>query len=315
VKEVKSTKKVKPRQISNSVGFEWFSAAFDSLPDPVVVFDRERKLVAANKAAAKLFGVPKSRLAGKHCNDIFDCEKGGHHCFIAGVFDDPANNKFDQEHSIVDRQGRAFRVYISISPLKDSSNRIIGCVETIRKLDEIENVNKDLLAQAMTDQLTGLGNRRKLYEAMEIEVSRAARHKRPYSVMMADIDHFKKYNDCYGHLAGDDALRFVADTLSKNKRKEDVVTRYGGEEFIALLPETDSAGAVVHAERVRELVKTLSAANTKLKRGLKISIGVATCNSGVKCKTKTLISEADKALYKAKYSGRNRVAHFDDFKE
>ncbi|MFA6450351.1 MAG: sensor domain-containing diguanylate cyclase [bacterium] len=304
------TKKVKPTgKTGDKAVSMWSSAAFDSLSDAVVVFNTERQIVEANKSAAKLFGIPKEMMIGKQCGVLYDCEKGGHHCFLSSLFNSDDNHRSD-EHTMVDENGRARQVFITVSRLTDKKGKIIGGAEIIRPFDDIKNVNKELLEQSVTDQLTGLGNRRKLYTAIEVEASRAARHKRPYSLLIADIDLFKHYNDSYGHLAGDAALKFVADILYDNKRKEDTVTRYGGEEFVALLPETDVKGAIIHANRIREIVKKKSAANKKLKSGLKISIGIATCDHGV-CSQRSLLSEADKALYYAKSLGRDQVAHFD----
>ncbi len=286
------------------------SAAFEQFPDALFIFDREKRVVDMNAAAAGIFGFGSGGIKGKYCNEIFHCECGGHHCPLNGVVKESYGRR-GGEHMFMNRNGAVARYYLDVHPLKGKNDEIIGGIVTSRKVEEMEGLNRELIEQAMTDPLTGIGNRRKLYEIMEIEISRAKRHKRPISVLMIDIDHFKDYNDTYGHPAGDDALKYIAGLLSMEMRKEDLTTRFGGEEFVALLPETDAGGALTQAERLRSLVEKNTASGPSLKSALRVSIGVATCVANDSCEASTMISEADKALYKAKRNGRNRVVHFN----
>jgi diguanylate cyclase (GGDEF)-like protein len=153
---------------------------------------------------------------------------------------------------------------------------------------------------AITDPLTGLHNRRYLLEQLEIESERSRRYHVPFSLILLDIDHFKHYNDTYGHPAGDTALRELADRIRKCVRALDTVARYGGEEFAVLLPATGPAGAARTAERIRECVAAKSFAHGSLT----ISLGVA-CHADLA--PSGLIAEADAALYRAKSLGRNQV--------
>jgi len=159
---------------------------------------------------------------------------------------------------------------------------------------------------AATDSLTGLMNRRAFLEAMERESSRATRHTLPLSVLMIDVDHFKKVNDTYGHDAGDVVLRGMATVLHRIARKSDFVARWGGEEFIVALVQTADAGGRIAAERVR---RAINEATFTLPSGNPIkvtaSIGLASAASTVQLED--LITRADRALYAAKGRGRNRV--------
>ena len=155
---------------------------------------------------------------------------------------------------------------------------------------------------AMHDQLTGLYNRYFLLAAASHKVSKSKRHYYPLSVLMMDIDHFKSINDNHGHAVGDDVLKAVADCLSVEKRKEDVLARFGGEEFVLLLDHCDVVQAEIKAEKLRAAIETLQPADLKIT----VSIGVAQLNSEETEFTEPL-KRADDALYIAKEQGRNRV--------
>lgn len=173
---------------------------------------------------------------------------------------------------------------------------------------ELQKANERLREAAMRDGLTGLINHRTFQESLARDLSRASRNGGAVSLVMVDIDHFKSINDHHGHPAGDAVLRTVAKLLSKALREGDVAARYGGEEFALILPNTDAAGALVVAERVRaQLAKRrMKVGNKQL--GVTASFGVATVE-GDACRgaAPTLISAADRALYEAKRSGRDRV--------
>jgi len=144
---------------------------------------------------------------------------------------------------------------------------------------------------------------------MSVNWGRARREKQPLALLMIDIDFFKKYNDCYGHLAGDDCLRKVAKHLSQViLRPGDIAARYGGEEFALILPNTDLNGARIVAERLLNDVAAADIAHAQVPSGkLTLSIGVASITPGLASKAASLIQAADQALYTAKESGRNRV--------
>jgi diguanylate cyclase (GGDEF)-like protein len=160
---------------------------------------------------------------------------------------------------------------------------------------------------ATTDALTGVSNRHQLFARGETELPLALRHGRPLSGLMLDIDSFKAVNDLYGHDVGDQVLRSVAELLSSNSRREDIVARYGGEAFIVVLPETDPEAAGTHmAERIRASLEQTVIQTTHGPLRVTASIGIAPVTPNTSSLLE-VIQRADQALYAAKHSGRNRV--------
>ena len=173
-------------------------------------------------------------------------------------------------------------------------------------LKEIKTLNRKLEIAAKTDPLTGLINRRAFMAVAEYEKKRFVRNEKPFSIIMCDIDHFKSINDSMGHEAGDFVLVQVAELLKKSVRQQDTVCRWGGEEFIILLPETDLSGGKKLADKLR---KTIESNEFNFKsQGLKVtmSFGITSCDENVT--VYSYIKEADELMYQAKKSGRNRVA-------
>jgi diguanylate cyclase (GGDEF)-like protein/hemerythrin-like metal-binding protein len=185
-------------------------------------------------------------------------------------------------------------------------------------LQEIQALHEQLREQANRDALTGLHNRRYLDSTLERETARCEREGEALSLILLDVDHFKSYNDHYGHQAGDAALQRVADALTASvKRASDLVARYGGEEFVVVLPDVDAPAAMTLADTMRRAVETLNIPHVRSPYGrVTISLGVATKEAGRREAVERLIRVADGALYRAKQSGRNQVqeglACFDD---
>ena len=174
-------------------------------------------------------------------------------------------------------------------------------------LEESENLQEKLEQQAQTDGLTGVYNRRWLDQMLPRLLQRSEQDGQPFCVLMIDIDNFKNFNDTFGHALGDKALRAVADTLVTKVRPIDLIVRYGGEEFCALLPETDLQSGVGAAERLRKAIHQIKISDDSNKSipGISISAGLAERRAGENADN--ILKRADQALYLAKEQGRDRV--------
>jgi two-component system, cell cycle response regulator len=173
--------------------------------------------------------------------------------------------------------------------------------------DKLKQSNQMLLELSHTDPLTGLNNRRSMMEALDKEFERSTRKHSPLSLLMLDIDHFKKVNDTFGHQQGDAVLQALATLLKEHLRQYDLAARFGGEEFALILPETDEKDAGMVAERIRQSIEKMRLGDFPAEFCLTASIGVATSPNEVLAYPDDLIREADNALYQAKRSGRNRI--------
>jgi diguanylate cyclase (GGDEF)-like protein len=179
------------------------------------------------------------------------------------------------------------------------ADQVAIALENARLFEEVQNL-------ALTDPLTGLYNRRGLFEIGHIEFSRLLRLQRPFSAIMLDIDHFKKVNDKYGHPVGDQVLQFLASELHSTVRGADIVGRYGGEEFVIFLSGSNGKTAMDLAERLRGMIEKTPFYVGENKIRITISLGVAEYNENSP-NLETLIARADQALYVAKHKGRNCV--------
>jgi diguanylate cyclase (GGDEF)-like protein len=220
-------------------------------------------------------------------------------------------NAFIEERTMLIRAGvedpRDLRVddgqviRVKCKPLPDGGRMLVyaNVTDLVQQADKLKEL-------ATVDGMTGLFNRRHFFSLAEIEWSRYQRHWRPMSLLMLDIDQFKSINDRFGHVAGDHVIVQIADICRQEKRKSDVVARFGGEEFLLLLPETNLAEAERVAERLRQLVETRDLSVASRAINATISIGVAEANPYMEA-IFDLIKLADQALYNAKNAGRNRV--------
>jgi diguanylate cyclase (GGDEF)-like protein len=179
-----------------------------------------------------------------------------------------------------------------------------------RQRGELERLNSGLSEIALRDPLTGLGNRRALDEDLELLEARVGRYGHSYCMVLIDVDHFKAYNDTYGHQAGDEILRAVATELKHQTRGGDSLYRYGGEEFLCIFPEQTLSSAAVAVERMRSGLQDLAISHVESPLGvLTLSAGLATLDVEHPRSPTDVLKEADEVLYRAKKLGRNRVEH------
>jgi len=175
--------------------------------------------------------------------------------------------------------------------------------------DELVAAREAMREAATRDSLTGLLNRAEIFSMLERELERSRREHKPLSIILADIDHFKKVNDSEGHLFGDETLREIARRLQSRLRPYDGVGRYGGEEFLLVLPSCDREAAIERANELREVIAATRVESGGVQKAITMSLGVAISECIGVGEVKSLLSRADTALYSAKDKGRNRVEY------
>lgn len=215
------------------------------------------------------------------------------------------------EPIILKSKVRVFLELYNQKKLLEEQTRILGL--KIKELTELKEANSRLENLSLCDGLTGIPNRRNFDQYINICWKNSMRFNKPLSLIMIDIDYFKAFNDNYGHLRGDECLiRLAKDMNSKIKRPLDLITRYGGEEFAVILPETDSEGAIIVAEELRKGVEELLIVHEYSVAApyVTISLGVSTIIVKQTDSLEEFISSADKALYNSKKFGRNTVSKF-----
>lgn len=228
-----------------------------------------------------------------------------------------ASGDLEQEISIDALQALASRLLLETRIMQDTNQALEQKLEASR--DDIAALQRDLddvRRESMLDPLTKIANRKSLDEGLETAVAEAHRGGQPLCLLIADIDHFKNFNDTYGHQTGDQVLRLVAMTIKSNIKGKDLAARYGGEEFVAILPSTDLEGAVIVAENVRKAIQ----AKELLKRSTNEKLGRITASFGVAAfrpsdTPSSLLERADRCLYAAKHAGRNKVVSENELAE
>ena len=289
---------------------------FSSCADPIWVVRHDGIVVRANSAMLRFVGRPYNEVVGHPCHEILHfCTRHSISCPLASAHQPQSFHEWDIERPTAVGESEFYMASTSSLITLDGSPGIVGQFRdiTMRKRAEaaLAQANVALSHMARVDGLTQIPNRRAFDETLAQEWGRLAREESPLSLILCDIDCFKQYNDHYGHQAGDDCLRRVAQALAGcAQRTADLVARYGGEEFVLLLPQTPLEGALLVAENVRRTVEKLALQHScsRVKPIVTLSLGVASVIPAQHMEADGLIEVADQALYQAKKTGRNKVA-------
>ena len=293
---------------------------------PTFALDAHGKVILWNRACERLTGVPSYEVLGTSDHGI--CFYAQRRPTLADLWiqgrSDELDTLYGQQIVYADDHDQTLRVanwcdmprrgrprYLAgdVSPIYGSDSHLLAVVETVRDLTNEKTAHTELEQRALRDGLTGLANRRCFDETLQAEWQRALRQQQALSLLMVDIDNFKRFNDTHGHLGGDSCLRRVASAVASEMRTNDLVARYGGEEFAVILPNQSLKGAAIVAERIRLRVEQLGQAdNADASQRVTVSIGAATALPSPEADLGQLVSTADAALYRAKHMGRNRIS-------
>jgi diguanylate cyclase (GGDEF)-like protein/PAS domain S-box-containing protein len=286
----------------------------DNLYDGLYYVDQNRRITVWNKSAERISGYSKAEVMGRCCSDNILRHIDSHGkslclegCPLSASLGD--GKAREAEIYLHHKDGYRVPVSVRISPVRDAAGKITGAVEIFSdnsKRIEILREMEGLKKEAYVDKLTGIGNRRFGEMALERCFHDLSTHRVPFGAIFFDIDHFKDFNDGLGHDAGDLVLQMTVNTALNLLRKMDSICRWGGDEFLIILPGVDPAGLGVIAERVCSFVEQswVDYGGNALKVTLSAGATMAILNDD----EKRLLKRADELLYQAKYGGRNRVA-------
>lgn len=286
----------------------------DVLFEGVYFVDRERRITCWSRGAERITGYREREVLGAGCADAVLAhidERGENACAggcpVAATLAD--GQVREAELYLLHREGHRVPVSIRVAPIVDAGGEVVGAVEVFTDNPSggrAARLIEDLRAMALLDSLTELGNRRYLDMRLGARIKELERYGWPFGVLFADIDRFKAINDRYGHDVGDKVLRVVARTLLHSVRSSDIVGRWGGEEFLAIIVNVGEAQLLQIADKLRSLVERCSfSVGADLVRPT-ISVGATLAVEGDT--VETLVRRADRLMYRSKAAGRNRVS-------
>lgn len=296
----------------------------EASPSAMIMVDTHGKIVMANQQATQVFATPLNQLLDKTINDLIPERYRTHHPdYFHAFLDNPDVRPMGKGRDLMAlrQDGTEFPIEIGLNPIHTEDgifvlSAIVDISERKQNEEKIQNqaqalieANQKLEQLAMNDGLTGIKNRRSFQEQLEYLISLTLRTRQPLALLLLDVDHFKQYNDSFGHVAGDFALKTLAEILQNQARGSDVVARYGGEEFAVILPNSNAKDAKTTAERFRAAIQAASWPE----KAITASFGVSTIHhfpcqqQRIADLSHQLIKQADSALYQSKEDGRNRV--------
>lgn len=300
-------------KLSTEIKEEFFKELLENLYDGVYFVDRERKISYWNAGAERITGYPAKRVVGKHCHDNLlqhITEDGKRLCFDGCPLLATLQDGEPREAEVYLRHAEGYRVPVLVraSPIFDKRKRIIGAVEIFSNNQTLMKMRRRVSQLEQTvvyDALTMIGNRKHIEMKLKTALQEYQQNQMPFGILFIDIDHFKLFNDTYGHLIGDKVLRAVANTLRHNLRETDTCGRWGGEEFLAIVFNVNIN--ILHdvAEKLRFLVEQTSIQAGEKTLHVTISIGGTLPRPADNLES--LIERADKLMYNSKTTGRNRI--------
>jgi diguanylate cyclase (GGDEF)-like protein/PAS domain S-box-containing protein len=292
---------------------DFYKDLLDNLHEGVYFVDTDRRITYWNKSAEEITGYSAAFAVGKHCRDNFlnhitenGVELCNTQCPLAATMQD--GKKREAEVYLHHVDGYRVPVVVRASPIYDKNGTVVGAVETFSNNSLLINTRRraqNMQAAALLDPLTGVGNRRQLEAHIKSELVRFHETDVPFGLMFCDVDHFKTFNDTYGHEVGDKVLRMVAQTLQGNVRGTDAVGRWGGEEFIVIADNLDLPRLQSLAEKLCNLI---SRSRMDMEaRSLSVTISIGATLAKPDDTMHSLTARADKLMYQSKAAGRNRV--------
>ena len=296
-------------------------AAFDVLTESVVLLDNGERIVLANRAFGKVVGKDPNELVGQRLDGYGWTSVPPASLVPAFPWKTARKEKcveLDFPIMLPNAEGKFLKFRVNCTPILNEEEQVQGVLVSladVTKLEEticaLESSKADLESLAMRDPLTGIFNRRALFESFEDLYSTGSYHETDFGCIMADIDHFKSFNDRFGHAVGDQVIQVVSQILSTTIRPTDIIGRYGGEEFCILLPGQGPEGVAKAAERLRLAIaaRASAAVRTTGDNRITMSFGVSCFSLGATGPLE-LVEQADKALYAAKEAGRNQVGQW-----
>ncbi|MDA8098543.1 MAG: sensor domain-containing diguanylate cyclase [Nitrospiraceae bacterium] len=290
---------------------QFLNTIFDSIHDPFCIFDTAFRIVRANEAYADLKEKAIGDLIDRTCYEVLEgrddvCEG----CVIRKTLS--SGDPCAKEKMVALKSGEHLWLEIFTYPIRDEIGKVTHVIEYSRDITDrkkSEGDRKRLIERlehlSSTDGLTGLLNRRALIEQLGYEIERARRYGSPLSIILCDMDNLKEINDTHGHLAGDLAIQLVSATLRNTLRNVDIAGRYGGDEFLIVIPETNLEGTHNIAEKIRTATNATETNFEGKQLRVSVSMGIASLAPGDDIDT--FVTRVDVALYSSKHDGRNRI--------